>query len=64
MVLVNTPHNPTGTVLGREQLTYIGALAAEFDAVVVTDEVYEHMAFDGRRARPDGHAARHARSAR
>jgi N-succinyldiaminopimelate aminotransferase len=47
MVLVNTPHNPTGTVFTREQLTFIGELAAEHDAVVVTDEVYEHMVFDG-----------------
>ena len=47
VVLVNTPHNPTGTVLGREQLTCIGQLAAEFDAVVVTDEVYEHMTYGG-----------------
>jgi N-succinyldiaminopimelate aminotransferase len=45
LVLVNTPHNPTGAVFTREQLTYIGELAAEFDAVVVTDEVYEHMTF-------------------
>ncbi len=48
VVLVNTPHNPTGTVFDREQLTLIGELAAEHDAVVVTDEVYEHMVFDGR----------------
>jgi N-succinyldiaminopimelate aminotransferase len=48
LVLVNTPHNPTGTVFGREQLTSIGELAAEHDAVVVTDEVYEHMIYDGR----------------
>ncbi len=48
VVLVNTPHNPTGTVLDREQLTLIGELAAEHGAVVVTDEVYEHMVFDGR----------------
>jgi N-succinyldiaminopimelate aminotransferase len=48
LVLVNTPHNPTGTVLDREQLTLIGELAAEHDAVVVTDEVYEHMIYDGR----------------
>lgn len=48
VVLVNTPHNPTGTVLDREQLTLIGELAAEHDAVVVTDEVYEHMIYDGR----------------
>ena len=48
VVLVNSPHNPTGTVLDREQLTLIGELAAEHDAVVVTDEVYEHMVYDGR----------------
>jgi N-succinyldiaminopimelate aminotransferase len=48
LVLVNTPHNPTGTVLDREQLTQIGELAAEHDALVVTDEVYEHMLFDER----------------
>jgi N-succinyldiaminopimelate aminotransferase len=48
VVLVNTPHNPTGTVLDRAQLTLIGELAAEHDAVVVTDEVYEHMVYDGR----------------
>ncbi|MDN5916003.1 MAG: pyridoxal phosphate-dependent aminotransferase [Pseudonocardia sp.] len=47
VVLVNSPHNPTGAVFSREQLTLIGELATEFDAVVVTDEVYEHMAFDG-----------------
>jgi N-succinyldiaminopimelate aminotransferase len=45
---VNTPHNPTGAVFTREQLTLIGELAAEHDAVVVTDEVYEHMVFQGR----------------
>lgn len=48
VVLVNTPHNPTGTVLDRAQLATIGALAVERDAVVVADEVYEHMVFDGR----------------
>ena len=47
VVLVNTPHNPTGTVFTREQLQMIGDLAAEHDAVIVTDEVYEHMVFDG-----------------
>jgi len=48
LVLVNTPHNPTGAVFDREQLTLIGELAAEHDAVIVTDEVYEHMTYDGR----------------
>lgn len=47
LVLVNTPHNPTGAVFSREQLTLIGELAAEAGAVIVTDEVYEHMVFDG-----------------
>jgi N-succinyldiaminopimelate aminotransferase len=46
MVLVNTPHNPTGTVFTREQLLMVAELAAEHDAVVVTDEVYEHMVYD------------------
>jgi N-succinyldiaminopimelate aminotransferase len=52
LVLVNTPHNPTGAVLTAEQLTLIGELAAEHNAVVVTDEVYEHMLYDGRQHVP------------
>lgn len=44
-VLVNTPHNPTGAVFGRDTLRAIGDLAIEHDAVVITDEVYEHMTF-------------------
>jgi N-succinyldiaminopimelate aminotransferase len=48
LVLVNSPHNPTGAVLTAEQLTMIGELAAEHSAVIVTDEVYEHMLYDGR----------------
>jgi N-succinyldiaminopimelate aminotransferase len=47
MVLVNTPHNPTGAVFTREELTTIGELAAEHGAVVVSDEVYEHMVYPG-----------------
>lgn len=46
-VLVNTPHNPTGAVLTRDQLALVAELAAEHDAVVVSDEVYEHMVFEG-----------------
>ncbi|MGW3030126.1 pyridoxal phosphate-dependent aminotransferase [Streptomyces sp. NPDC001178] len=46
LLLVNTPHNPTGTVLTREELTAIAELAAERDLLVVTDEVYEHLVFD------------------
>ncbi|WP_374196309.1 pyridoxal phosphate-dependent aminotransferase [Streptomyces sp. ISL-10] len=47
LILLNTPHNPTGTVLGRDELAAIAALAVERDLLVVTDEVYEHLVFDG-----------------
>ncbi|MDN3294391.1 pyridoxal phosphate-dependent aminotransferase [Streptomyces ficellus] len=46
LILLNTPHNPTGTVLTREELAAIAALAVERDLLVVTDEVYEHLVFD------------------
>ena len=46
-ILVNTPHNPTGKVFTREEMESIAALAIEHDLVVITDEVYEHMVFDG-----------------
>lgn len=48
LVLLNTPHNPTGKVFSRAELELIAALAREHDAYVVTDEVYEHLVFDGR----------------
>ncbi|MEM9661562.1 MAG: aminotransferase class I/II-fold pyridoxal phosphate-dependent enzyme [Planctomycetota bacterium] len=47
-ILVNTPHNPTGAVLTREELTEIADLAKEHDALVISDEVYEHLVFEGR----------------
>jgi N-succinyldiaminopimelate aminotransferase len=47
LILLNTPHNPTGTVLTREELEGVARLAIEHDLVVVTDEVYEHLVFDG-----------------
>ncbi|MET8324740.1 pyridoxal phosphate-dependent aminotransferase [Streptomyces sp. NPDC005181] len=47
LILLNTPHNPTGTVLTREELAAIAALACERDLLVVTDEVYEHLVFEG-----------------
>ncbi|MDH6538090.1 pyridoxal phosphate-dependent aminotransferase [Streptomyces sp. SPB4] len=47
LLLLNTPHNPTGTVLTREELAAIAELAVERDLLVVTDEVYEHLVFDG-----------------
>jgi N-succinyldiaminopimelate aminotransferase len=47
LVLLNTPHNPTGKVFSRAELELISALAREHDAWVVTDEVYEHLVFSG-----------------
>ena len=46
VVLVNNPHNPTGTVFPRRVLQQIVDLAARHNAVIVTDEVYEHLTFD------------------
>ncbi len=48
MILVNTPHNPTGKVFTRDELEEIARVAIERDLIVVTDEVYEHLLFDGR----------------
>ena len=48
LVLLNSPHNPTGKVFTRAELDLVCDLAREHDAWVVTDEVYEHLVFDGR----------------
>jgi N-succinyldiaminopimelate aminotransferase len=45
-VLLNSPHNPTGTVLTRAELQAVADVAIERDLVVITDEVYEHLVFD------------------
>ncbi len=45
-VLLNSPHNPTGTVLTRDELQAVADVAVERDLVVITDEVYEHLVFD------------------
>ena len=47
LILLNTPHNPTGAVLTRAELAAVADLARTHDLLVVTDEVYEHLAFDG-----------------
>jgi N-succinyldiaminopimelate aminotransferase len=51
-LVVNTPHNPTGTVLTTDELDVIAELAVAHDLVVITDDVYEHLTFDGRRHVP------------
>jgi N-succinyldiaminopimelate aminotransferase len=47
LLLLNTPHNPTGKVFPREELERVAALCREHDLVAVSDEVYEHLVFDG-----------------
>jgi len=47
VILLNTPHNPTGKVFTRDELTQIAEVAIEHDLVVVSDDVYQHMVFDG-----------------
>ena len=47
LILLNTPHNPTGKVFDADELTMIADLAIEHDLIVVTDEVYEHLVFPG-----------------
>src|SRR3954468_24362869 len=46
LLLLNSPHNPTGMVLTRDELAFIAELAVERDLLVVTDEVYEHLTYD------------------
>ena len=47
MILLNSPHNPTGSVLSTAELTAVAAVAIEHDLLVLSDEVYEHMTYDG-----------------
>ena len=49
LLLLNTPHNPSGTVLDADELAVLAAIATEADLIVLTDEVYEHLVFDGAR---------------
>ncbi len=46
-IILNSPNNPTGRVFQRDELAYIASLAEEFDTLVLTDEIYEHILYDG-----------------
>src|SRR6202789_3659583 len=46
-IIVKPPHNPTGKVFTRAELTLIASLCQEFDALAITDEIYEHIVYDG-----------------
>ncbi len=52
VLLVNTPHNPTGKMFTRSELDDIAAVAIAHDLIVITDEVYEHLTFDRRQHIP------------
>jgi methionine aminotransferase len=47
MILINSPHNPSGAVLSRADLDELAAIVRDSDIVVLSDEVYEHIVFDG-----------------
>jgi methionine transaminase len=49
MIMVNSPHNPTGTIMSREDLLELERLAEHHNLIVVSDEVYEHLVFDAAR---------------
>jgi aminotransferase len=48
VVIINTPHNPTGHVISRQELQVISDLCKDYDAYAITDEIYEHILYDGR----------------
>jgi histidinol-phosphate/aromatic aminotransferase/cobyric acid decarboxylase-like protein len=53
-IVINTPNNPTGKVFSREELEVIAELCQRWDAIVFTDEIYEHITYDGFRHVPPG----------
>lgn len=46
-IMINTPHNPVGTVLSRQDLDQLAAIVRDKDIFIISDEVYEHIVFDG-----------------
>lgn len=48
-IIINTPHNPTGKVFSHDDLTFIADLCQERDVLAITDEIYEHIVYDGHR---------------
>ena len=51
-IVVNSPHNPSGHVFSEDEQACIARLAKEFDAIIISDEVYEHLTYDGVKHRP------------
>ena len=63
-IIINTPNNPTGKVFTRDELETIAALCRKWDAIAISDEIYEHIIYDGRAAHPDRDDRGHGRSHR
>jgi aspartate/methionine/tyrosine aminotransferase len=51
-IIINTPNNPTGKVFSRDELEAIAALCRKWDAIAISDEIYEHIIYDGRQHIP------------
>ena len=60
-IIINTPNNPTGCVFDRKSLELIAELCQEFDALAITDEIYEHILYDGAEHVPMMQIPRHMR---
>ncbi|MCC6909465.1 MAG: aminotransferase class I/II-fold pyridoxal phosphate-dependent enzyme [Phycisphaerales bacterium] len=50
-VIINTPHNPTGKVFSRDELTFVAEMCIRHNLIAITDEVYEHLVFEGQHVR-------------
>ena len=61
-IIFNSPNNPSGKVFSRAELQVIADLCIEHDLLAITDEIYEHILYDGLGAHPDRDAARHGRA--
>jgi len=48
LIILNSPHNPTGTIFGEDDITALIQIVADTDILIISDEVYEHIVFDGR----------------
>ena len=48
-IILNTPNNPTGKVFSKKELAFIAELCTEYDVIAITDEIYEHILYDGKR---------------
>ena len=62
-IVINDPNNPTGKVFSRAELTVIARLCERYGVLAITDEIYEHIVYDGAAPHPDGHDRRAWRTA-